>query len=287
VGPFGENLRKERERRKLSLEDVSIATKIGTRFLRAIEEEHFDQLPGGIFNKGFIRAYARQVGVDENRAVTEYLELTAPNLSGVTSDKQFPLELPDKKRRTSQTESRRDSIRPAAGRKDFGDRSAEVPWFWFAAAALMIAIGLSSWNFLSSGWFSKRSADTSQAPRTTPDSSPLTFTGSFRSPASRPATTHSAMSAGAFTIRIVARDDCWLSASVDGKPLSNQLMIAPAERSLDGQREITIRAGNIGALDLFFNGKKLPRQGDFGEVKALTFHSDGLHAAPPAVTPQP
>jgi hypothetical protein len=41
--------------------------------LRAIEEEHFDQLPGGVFNKGFVRAYARQVGLDEEEAITDYL----------------------------------------------------------------------------------------------------------------------------------------------------------------------------------------------------------------------
>src|SRR5208282_5040492 len=41
--------------------------------LRAIEDEHFDQLPGGVFNKGFVRAYARQVGLDEEEVVTDYL----------------------------------------------------------------------------------------------------------------------------------------------------------------------------------------------------------------------
>src|SRR5262249_18038530 len=41
--------------------------------LKAIEEEHFDQLPGGVFNKGFIRAYARHLGLDGEEAVNEYL----------------------------------------------------------------------------------------------------------------------------------------------------------------------------------------------------------------------
>jgi len=41
--------------------------------LRALEEEHFDQLPGGVFNKGFVRAYARQIGLDEEEALTDYL----------------------------------------------------------------------------------------------------------------------------------------------------------------------------------------------------------------------
>jgi cytoskeletal protein RodZ len=73
VGAFGEKLRKQRERRGLELDAISNTTKISTRMLRAIEDEHFDQLPGGVFNKGFVRAYARQVGLDEEETITEYL----------------------------------------------------------------------------------------------------------------------------------------------------------------------------------------------------------------------
>ena len=58
---FGEQLRRERERRSITLDDISVSTKISTRLLRALEEDHFEQLPGGIFNKGFIRAYAKWV----------------------------------------------------------------------------------------------------------------------------------------------------------------------------------------------------------------------------------
>src|SRR6266567_3952513 len=39
----------------------------------SIEQEHFDQLPGGIFNKGFIRAYAKHLGLNDEEAVTDYL----------------------------------------------------------------------------------------------------------------------------------------------------------------------------------------------------------------------
>jgi cytoskeletal protein RodZ len=73
VGQFGEKLRRERELRGITLEEVAVATKIGTRNLRALEEENFSQLPGGIFNKGFVRAYARYVGIDEEQAVGDYM----------------------------------------------------------------------------------------------------------------------------------------------------------------------------------------------------------------------
>ncbi len=83
---LGARLKREREQRKITLEEISLSTKIGTRFLIAIEEEHFDQLPGGIFNKGFVKAYARSVGVDEAEAVAEYELATAPCLPEIQPD---------------------------------------------------------------------------------------------------------------------------------------------------------------------------------------------------------
>jgi hypothetical protein len=74
VGAFGDKLRKQREQRGIELDAISNTTKISTRMLRALEEEHFDQLPGGVFNKGFVRAYARLVGLNEEEAIADYLE---------------------------------------------------------------------------------------------------------------------------------------------------------------------------------------------------------------------
>jgi cytoskeleton protein RodZ len=73
MGSFGERLRREREMRGISLDSIAESTKIGTRLLRALEEEQFELLPGGIFNKGFVRAYAKYLGLNEDEAVADYL----------------------------------------------------------------------------------------------------------------------------------------------------------------------------------------------------------------------
>ena len=73
MGAFGNKFRQAREKKQLSYEDVSKVTKIGSRMLRAIEEENFDLLPGGVFNKGFIRSYAKHLDLDPEEAVNEYL----------------------------------------------------------------------------------------------------------------------------------------------------------------------------------------------------------------------
>src|ERR1700732_624508 len=72
TAPFGEHLKREREMRGVSLEEISAATRISTRFLEALENDHWDQLPGGVFNRGFIRSIARFLGLDEDNLVAEY-----------------------------------------------------------------------------------------------------------------------------------------------------------------------------------------------------------------------
>lgn len=70
--PFGEQLKREREMRGVSIEEISAATRISTRFLTALEKEQWDQLPGGVFNRGFIRSVARFLGLDDDSMVAEY-----------------------------------------------------------------------------------------------------------------------------------------------------------------------------------------------------------------------
>lgn len=69
---IGEKLRLERETRGIALRDISEQTRISMRYLEAIESDDYRRLPGGIFNRSFIRAYAKFVGYDEQAAIEEY-----------------------------------------------------------------------------------------------------------------------------------------------------------------------------------------------------------------------
>ncbi len=130
---FGARLKREREQRKITLDDISVATKIGTRFLAALEEERFDQLPGGIFNKGFVRAYARHLGIDENQAIADFVAASAPSLPEIPPDEEPPVlaamavRVPESKRKS------RD-----------GDG---IPWGIVAVALLLLAFGFALWGF--------------------------------------------------------------------------------------------------------------------------------------------
>jgi cytoskeleton protein RodZ len=71
-GTFGEILKRERELREVTLNEVTVATRIPPRFLEAFEREEWAKLPGGIFNRGFVRAIARYLGLDEENLLSEY-----------------------------------------------------------------------------------------------------------------------------------------------------------------------------------------------------------------------
>jgi cytoskeleton protein RodZ len=73
MGQFGEDLRRERESRGIALEAITDSTKISSRHLSALERDQFERLPGGVFNKGIVRGYARVVGLDEDIWVERYV----------------------------------------------------------------------------------------------------------------------------------------------------------------------------------------------------------------------
>lgn len=71
-GNFGERLKRERELREVTLEEITSATRIGGRLLQALENEDWAKLPGGVFNRGFVRSVARYLGLDEEALLAEY-----------------------------------------------------------------------------------------------------------------------------------------------------------------------------------------------------------------------
>ena len=304
MSSFGAQLKQEREKQGVSLEDISLSTKIGTRMLRALEEEHFDQLPGGIFNKGFIRAYARCLGMDEEQAIADYLAAT-----GASSTARKP--------ENDQTPDLSPILEPPPREPSLG---AGLPWGRLAVALLIVAIGFARMGSLLARSrkggprirFAAAANSSSpqpavvvdqpaprgrspQSPQPSPTSKPVRTLPSLRPrppanslpsqavsvPTPKPAVDppQPAVPAnGTFLVVIKPREDSWLSISVDGEIVTRSLLTAPAQKSVRAHDEMVVRAGNVGALDFEFNGKKLPTQGDYGEVKTLTFDAHGLRS---------
>lgn len=275
---FGAKLKQQRELRGVTLEEISQSTKIGSRFLRALEDDRFDQLPGGIFNKGFIRAYARSVGLDEEEAVAGYLEAT-----GAGPDKpEAPIELPE--------------IRAETANGPF-----ELPWGALAIVLLIAALALGVWGFFSrqstireprapvrastslSQWregaasgSSSRIITSEAARQKAPEKLPVSRSLNL---------TSNSASTQPVNLQIRVRQDSWISIVADGEQITRGTLPADSQRSVHAAKEIVVRAGNAGAVDFELNGAKLPVQGKDGEAKTLIFDASGFHPAPPPPTP--
>ena len=76
MASIGERLRSQRLQNKISLDKISVDTKIGVRLLEAIEAEEFEKLPGGVFRRSFVLQYAQALGVDPDEFAEELNQLT-------------------------------------------------------------------------------------------------------------------------------------------------------------------------------------------------------------------
>lgn len=74
MASLGQELKRERELRGISLKEISISTKINMRFLQALEEDRLNILPGKFFIKAIIRAYAKSIGLEEDLVLNKYYE---------------------------------------------------------------------------------------------------------------------------------------------------------------------------------------------------------------------
>src|SRR6266446_3457447 len=79
-GNFGERLKRERELREVSMDELTKATRISTRFVQALENEDWAKLPGGVFGHGFVRTIARYLGLNEEALLGEYDSARAEHL---------------------------------------------------------------------------------------------------------------------------------------------------------------------------------------------------------------
>ncbi len=274
VAKFGEKLRRERESRRITLDQIAEATKISSRNLRALEEENFGILPGGIFNKGFVRSYARFLGIDEEKAVADYLAAAGEKLP-VLKLEGGGIPDPPPKPRTVKSKS-----------------SGPSAAFWVTAALLLVvALGLGGSKYYKQ-YQAERAARAARAARvepvptpavqpqvespdltTEPTATETTGTLTPTSAPTQPAPEHQAgeVAPTPLIVQVSVRQDSWMKLTVDGAPAAEELMKAGTIRSFRGQREVTVVAGNAGGVDITVNGKRVDSLGPEGARRERTF----------------
>ena len=83
---LGEKLRQAREERGMTISEIAEQTRISALYIESIEADDYRILPGGIFNKGFVKSFAKTVGVDEQEALEDYAQLIAGQGSQVIDE---------------------------------------------------------------------------------------------------------------------------------------------------------------------------------------------------------
>ena len=264
---FGASFRRAREAAGLPLERIAAETRISTRFLLAIESEDFHVLPGGVFNRGFVRAYAVHLGLDPDQAVTEYSRISA------TSDE--PLEALRESERASSKKAER-SLYPVLG------------------VLLVILIGV--YYFVNRGSPPKPTdtvapsnsqdvvttptpstpapalptspAETIDAPvQTPPITASLNAAPAAVAPATeaKPATTPFAT--GALVLEVDVKELTWIRIATDGTVALNDSVAAGTVRRFSAEHSIDVILGNAGGTTMRINGRDMGQLGARGQVR--------------------
>jgi cytoskeleton protein RodZ len=245
---FGATLKKARESKGISLDQIAKTTRISTRLLNAIENEEFHLLPGGIFNRGFIRAFADAVGVDPDQAVADY-----ERLSSVREP---------------------ENVVASASAKPTKNERYLYP---IAIGVLAIAIAI----FYMVTRESRHPGEGSSppvAPAAEPAQSPLQPeptppVHSSQPPDSGP----EARQPQALTIDIEAREKTWIKVTSDGNSVNPGEVLEPGmTRKFTAVTSIDISVGNAAGLALKINDMPAKPLGKSGEVKSVTITSANL-----------
>lgn len=265
-GTFGESLKREREMRGVTLDEISAATRIATRFLRAIENEEWGQLPGGVFNRGFVRAVARYLGLDEENIVAEYTSTVDDHPSVPVWTGSPPAVTP------------------------------QQPWLaWIIAAVLVLALLIGSWlgiRRLIEWRAARRTAQTS-----TLSSPPSSESTSSPDQAAPDTTAHNAIkpallqqngtpgeqaltpfspSMEPFQLNIETSTQTQLTIVADRDVVFDKTIMPGETHSFWAADHFQVSTQDAGAVHLKLNGKKLAPFGPAGRAGKITLTRDAL-----------
>jgi cytoskeleton protein RodZ len=228
MASFGENLRRERELRGVSLREIADDTKISIRFLQALEQDRIDILPGGLFRRTFVRQYARHVGLDAERVVAEFIYAHG------------------------------DDTPPVAFRTPEG---RGFPTGTLVTVAGLLALGLVSFSKSRAAKPKVESAQASASPALTLPVDRVYPAASAVAAEARPSDGQS------LVLTLSARESCWVAAQVDGQTVLNRVLAEGETETIQAEGEIVLSVGNAGGLSFRVNDRPGVSLGRAGEVK--------------------
>jgi cytoskeleton protein RodZ len=271
---FGASFRQARESKGISLDQIATETRISTRFLSAIENEEFQLLPGGIFNRGFVRAFAEKVGLDPEKAVADY-----ERMAEVRQPEQVPAPP-----QAAPAAKRQRRLYPIA----IGALALVIVVFYVITRESGQIAQTASTPAAPSG-AAPQPASTTPAesappvtppdnapqptaapPESEPNQSPKPAPAPIPAPAPQAAAPAVPPASNALSLEIDAQDASWIKVVADGKSANpGEILHSGMTRKYTAQNKLILSVGNAGGLALKLNDKPMKALGKKGQVREI------------------
>jgi cytoskeleton protein RodZ len=264
---FGEELRRERQIREISLEEISSATKISVRLLTALEQGDVRRLPAPAFTRGFIRAYARHLGIDPEEKVNAYLaDLTGDHTEVPAPKKALPRSRFWRGRRgtASMMVAGVTGILLVLGfiaspqqRRDREPKPTVVPPRAAPVAFKNVAVSNEPTPII-------QNAASVAAERDAETSAKTAGEKPADAPTAKTSTTSTA--AAGVTLTLEFQEDSWAKIQADGATVVSGLVKRGETRRLHARDGFRVTLGNAGGVRVTIDGRPMEPLGGVGEV---------------------
>lgn len=250
LASFGEELRREREIRGISLKEIADATKISRRFLEAIERNDHKTLPAPVFTRGFVREYARYLGLSSEEMVSRY------NFAAAGDDRIEQSDHLDRLVHPGPVQSP-----PPLKKTGFPPAYARIDRNVIVTALIVAALAAVTWWAVTS---KRRRAEAAPPP---PVVAVVPRDAGVVARAALGEAPNAPVDDNRLHLTMEVTQNAWITLEVDGETAVNEELLAGTTRTFDADRHFRFRTiGNAAGLTLTLNGKKLPALGRDGEV---------------------
>jgi cytoskeletal protein RodZ len=241
---FGGWLRQQREIREMTLREISDVTKISLRYLEALEQNRFEALPAQVFAKGFLREYARYVGLDPDEVVNYFMVARQELEPEGASTRRLPSRL-----------------------------HSSTHWA-YGLVLTGVVVALFGVVALVSFWAERRGADEAEPP---PIAAPV-----FAPPAASPVAAGSGNQAP-LQVTLDFTQTCWVEALIDERERISELRVQGESLRLKASESVSLTLGNAAGVRIEVNGQPLEIAGDAETVRDLEITLDSLMGAEDAL----
>lgn len=264
MATLGEELKAAREAKGYTLRQIAEKTRISHTFLKALEEDDYEVIPGDIFVTGFLRTYAKELGLDEKEMLAKYREI-------------YPK--PKEHLQPQETEpSQHQPRKPSLIKIRRGEKSAKkIPFYAIVAAGLALGALLTALSLILTP---KEAKIPAPPPKPAPVAQPAPLkqaTTAFKLATSfrHVTTVPSPQAKGPLTLKLTAKENSWYSYKTDKGQRTSAILQKGQTLSISAGEEILLDLGNAGGVQVEFGGKALNPFGPTGApVKNILFTRD-------------